>query len=442
LARLFGTDGVRGIANVDLTAEFAFKLGQAGARVLGKHKGGVFIIGKDTRISGDMLESALAAGICSVGGNVLGLGIVPTPAVAYLTKACNAQGGIVISASHNPAEYNGIKFFGPDGFKLSDDKEDEIEGEMNKPVKLATGGNIGTVAVNHKAVDYYVDHAINSILTDLDGFNVAIDCGHGAAYKLSPQIFRSLGARVMAVNTKPNGININLGCGSTHIDYIQEIVTTHDVAVGFAHDGDADRVIAIDENGEVVDGDYIMAICASHFKKIGRLPENAIVSTVMANLGFDIAMKEQEIDVIKTKVGDRYVIEEMLRSNISVGGEQSGHIIFLEHVTTGDGIITALQLASVIKDTGKKLSELKKIMKKLPQVLVNVEVGNTNGWQDIPVIKDAVIKAETDLGDNGRILVRSSGTEPLIRVMVESDTGEKANDIAIGVANVIKSELG
>lgn len=442
MARLFGTDGVRGIANAELTAEFAFKLGQAGARVLGKHKGGVFIIGKDTRISGDMLEAALAAGICSVGGNVLELGVVPTPVVAYLTKACNAQGGIVISASHNPAEYNGIKFFGPDGFKLSDEKEDEIEAEMKAKFDLATGGKIGTVSTNHKAIDYYIEHAINAVPDGLDGFNVAIDCGHGAAYKLSPHIFKSLGAQVMAVNTKPNGTNINLGCGSTHIEYVQEIVTTHDVAVGFAHDGDADRVIAVDENGDVVDGDYIMAICAAHMKKKGLLPEEAIVTTVMANLGFDHAMEKQGIDVIKTKVGDRYVLEEMLINNISIGGEQSGHIIFLEHATTGDGIITALQLASVIMETGEKLSDLKKIMRKLPQVLINVKVSNMNGWQDVPSIKSAIEKVESDLGDNGRILVRPSGTEPLIRVMVESDTSESANSMASAVADIIKGELG
>jgi phosphoglucosamine mutase len=442
LARLFGTDGVRGIANVDLKADFAFKLGQAGARVLGKHKGGVFLIGKDTRTSGDMFEAALTAGICSVGGNVLELGVVPTPVVAYLTKACNAQGGIVISASHNPAEYNGIKFFGPDGFKLSDEKEDEIEAELTAKIELSTAGNIGTVANNTKAVDYYIEHALNSISTDLDGFSVAIDCGHGAAYKLSPQIFRTLGAKVMAVNTKPNGTNINLGCGSTHIEYIQEIVTTHDVSVGFAHDGDADRVIAIDENGDVIDGDFIMAICAAHLKKKGQLPENAIVSTVMANLGFDHAMSSQGIEVLKTKVGDRYVLEEMLRNNISIGGEQSGHIIFLKHATTGDGIITAVQLASVIMETGQKLSELKNIMTKLPQVLINVKVSKMSGWEEVPAIKSAIKKAEADLGDGGRILVRASGTEPLVRVMVESGTADSAKSIAIGVADVVRNEVG
>ncbi|MBI4734407.1 MAG: phosphoglucosamine mutase [Rubrobacteridae bacterium] len=442
MSRLFGTDGVRGIANKDLTAELAFKLGQAGASVLGKHKGGVFVIGKDTRLSGDMLESALAAGICSVGGSVLEVGVVPTPTVAYLTKACQARGGIVISASHNPAEYNGIKFFGPDGFKLSDEKEDEIETETKKEFELAIGNDIGKVVVNHRAVDYYIEHALNSISIDLEGFNVAIDCGHGAAYKLSPQIFKNLGAHVMAVNTRPDGMNINRGCGSTYIDYIQEIVTTHDVGVGFAHDGDADRVIAVDENGDVVDGDFIMAICTAHFKKKGLLPEKAIVSTVMANLGFDIAMREHGIDIVKTKVGDRYVLEDMLKRNISIGGEQSGHIIFLEHNTTGDGIITALKLASVMMETGKKLSELKKIMRKLPQVLINVKFGNVLGWQDVPEIQEAIAKAETDLGDRGRILVRSSGTEPLIRVMVESDTSEDADLVAAGVVDIIKKVLG
>lgn len=442
MTRLFGTDGVRGIANQDLTTEMAFKLGQSGATVLSKGKGGTFIIGKDTRISGDMLEAALTAGICSVGSHVVKVGVLPTPAIAYLTKALKAEGGVVISASHNPAEYNGIKYFGPDGFKLSDETEDEIDAALGADKDLPTGPSIGTVKTHTKAAETYVDHAINTVSGNLEGFKVAIDCGHGAAYHVSPLAFRHLGARVMAVNTKPSGMNINLGCGSTYIEYIQEIVTSHDVDVGFAHDGDADRVIAVDENGEVVDGDFVMAICIAHLKELNLLPENAVVSTVMANLGFDIAMNKLGIEVIKTKVGDRYVLEEMLKRGISVGGEQSGHIIFLKHNTTGDGLITALQLASVIKQTGKKLSELKQIMKKLPQVLVNVKVKDAAGWQDVPLIKEGIVKAEADLKDRGRILVRPSGTEPLIRVMVESDSGDNASFIAHSVANVIRQELG
>jgi len=442
LTRLFGTDGVRGIANVDLTAELAFKLGQAGSSVLSKGRGGVFVIGKDTRISGDMLEAALAAGICSMGSQVLKVGVLPTPAIAYLTRVLKADGGVVISASHNPAEYNGIKFFGPDGFKLADSVEDEIEATMADHIDLPTGSSIGVIKSSKDAVDLYVDHAVNTIEGSLEGLKVAIDCGHGAAYQVSPAIFRQLGAKVMAVNTKPNGVNINLGCGSTHIDYIQEIVTSHDVDVGFAHDGDADRVIAVDETGEVVDGDYIMAICATHFMKRGLLPKSSLVTTVMANLGFDLAMKEHGIDIVKTKVGDRYVLEEMLKRDVIIGGEQSGHIIFLDHNTTGDGVITALQLASVMVQTGKKLSELKKIMEKLPQVLINVKVKGINGWQEIPSIKESISKAEKELGVMGRILVRPSGTEPLIRVMVESDTGSSASFIANSVADVIRQELG
>jgi len=442
LTRLFGTDGVRGIANKDLTAELAFKIGQAGATVLSKGKGGVFIIGKDTRISGAMFEAALAAGICSVGSNVLNVGVLSTPAIAYLTKALKADGGVVISASHNPAEYNGIKFFGPDGFKLPDQVEDDIQANLDSEKDLPTGPSIGTVKVDGKAADLYVDHVVNTITGSLEGLKVAIDCGHGAAYRVSPLVFRQLGAEVKAVNTSPNGMNINLGCGSTYVDYVQEIVTSHDVNVGFAHDGDADRVIAVDENGEVVDGDFIMAVCATHLKERGMLPKSAIVTTVMANLGFDIAMKKHGIDVVKTKVGDRYVLEEMLARNISIGGEQSGHIIFLEHNTTGDGIITALQLASVMVQTGKKLSELKKIMKKLPQVLINVKVKRIHGWQEIAIIRESIAKAETELQDRGRILVRPSGTEPLIRVMVESDTSDNAGFVAHSIANIIRQEIG
>lgn len=442
MGRLFGTDGVRGVANQDLTAELAFKLGQAGATVLSKDKGGVFVIGKDTRISGDMLEAAIAAGICSVGSHAVKIGVLPTPGIAYLTKALGADGGVVISASHNPSEYNGIKFFGPDGFKLADSTEDEIEAVMGSIDDLPTGPSIGTVKENKRAADIYIEHLINTISGSLEGFKVAIDCGHGAAYYVSPTVFRQLGAKVMAVNTKPNGVNINLGCGSTHIGYVREIVTSHDVDIGFAHDGDADRVIAVDENGEVIDGDYIMAICAAHLKERGMLPKNTLISTVMANLGFDIAMKKYGIQIVKTKVGDRYVLEEMLKQGVAVGGEQSGHIIFLNHNTTGDGIITALQIASVMMETGKRLSELKKIMEKLPQVLVNVKVKKTDGWEDIPLIRESIAKAEAELKNKGRILVRSSGTEPLIRVMVESDTSGSASFIANSVANVIRQELG
>ncbi|HEY3375563.1 MAG TPA: phosphoglucosamine mutase [Candidatus Aquicultor sp.] len=443
MSRLFGTDGVRGIANEYLTAELAFKLGQAGATVLSGGKGGgTFIIGKDTRISCDMLEASLSAGICSVGSNVLQVGVVPTPTVAFLARALKAKGGVVISASHNPAEYNGIKFFGPDGFKLPDDVEDEIEVTMNTSKELPVGPHLGRIERNPRAVDMYIDHVVNTVGGSLEGLKMAIDCGHGAAFQVSPSVFRQLGANVMAVNTKPNGTNINFNCGSTYIDYIQEIVTTHDIDLGFAHDGDADRVIAVDENGEVVDGDYIMAICAAHMKETGSLPKHSIVTTVMANLGFDLAMKEYGVDVVKTRVGDRYVLEEMLKRGINIGGEQSGHIIFLDHNTTGDGIITALQLASVMVESGKKLSELKQIMEKLPQVLVNVKVKDTHGWDEIPSIHEAMKKAEADLKDTGRVLVRPSGTEPLIRVMIESKSSESAQAIANSIAEIIKAELG
>jgi phosphoglucosamine mutase len=439
LGKLFGTDGVRGIANQDLSPELAFKLGQAGAYCLGE---GAFVIGKDTRISGDLLEAALVAGICSSGGKAIKAGVLPTPAVAYLTKAMHANGGIVISASHNPAEYNGIKFFGSDGYKLADAVEEQIEEVLNKAVKRPSGQDVGIVKEAEEAVDLYINHVIGTIPGDLDGFKVAIDCAHGAAWQISPMVLRQLGAEVLAVNTRPNGLNINLNCGSTHLEYIKEIVTSHDVDLGLAHDGDADRVIAIDEKGNIVDGDYIMAISALHLKQEGLLDPPIIVTTVMTNMGFDLAMQKHNIKVFKTKVGDRFVIEEMLARGAIIGGEQSGHIVFHRHTTTGDGIITALQLMVIMRDTGKKLSELRSVMEKLPQVLINVPVSDKSKIARNEAISKAIQRAEKELNNKGRILVRPSGTEPLVRIMVECERREKADKIAAAVAEVIEKEVG
>jgi len=443
LTRLFGTDGVRGIANQDLSPELAFKLGQAGAMILASDgtKGSI-VVGKDTRISGDLLESALISGICSAGVDAYRVGVMPTPAIAYLTRNLGASAGVVISASHNPAEYNGIKFFNSEGFKLSDALEDKIEILTKEEVRnRPSGGNVGTVVDVKDADERYCDHAVGTIGGDLSGFNIALDCANGAAYKVAPAIFRELGASVLEFGVEPNGININDNCGSTYPQYVQEIARTHDVDLGLAFDGDADRVIAVDENGEEVDGDFIMAICATYLKSISCLPHNSLVTTVMTNMGFDLAMEKNGINVIKTKVGDRYVLEEMIAKDIVIGGEQSGHIIFLDHTTTGDGIITALQLMSVMRDTRKPFSGLTGVMKRLPQVLLNVTVQNIAQLKSAQKVWSEVETVQEQLEGRGRILVRPSGTEPLVRVMVESDSQEEANSVARKVADLIEMEL-
>lgn len=443
MGRLFGTDGVRGIANIELTPELAFKIGQAGARILTKGKGDKIIIGKDGRISGDVLEAALIAGACSAGVDIYKVGIMPTPAIAYLTRAYKANAGVVISASHNPAEYNGIKIFDSNGFKLSDEAEDEIEKIVNQEsdFKRPQGDRVGVIFNVDDAQEKYINHAINTIPGDFEGLKVALDCAFGAAYETAPAVFKELGAEVHVFNAGPDGLNINKDCGSTNIDYIQEIVKTHSVDIGLSFDGDGDRVIAVDENGEVVDGDFIMAICAIYLNNLGKLTNNLIVTTVMTNLGFDLAMRNNGIMVIKTNVGDKYVLEGMINEKSVLGGEQSGHIIFLDHNTTGDGTITALQLMLVMRQTGKKLSELKKIMERLPQVLVNVEVFKKEKLEKAKTVWDVVRRAEEELGDRGRILIRESGTEPLVRVMVESSTSDEAKNIAESLAEVVKKEL-
>jgi len=444
MSRLFGTDGVRGIANIELTPELAFRLGEAAGHFLGDKGRGRVVIGKDTRRSGDMLEAALVAGICSGGADAFVAGVIPTPAVAYLTRALEADGGLVISASHNPAEYNGIKFFSRDGFKLPDELEDEIEDftTTERDWERPLGAGVGRVREITDAVGLYVNHAIDSIEGDLTDMTVAVDCGHGAASVSTPVALRELGANVITLNCDWTGMDINDGCGSTDLNPLIEVVQSHEVDFGIAHDGDADRVLAVDENGEVVDGDVIMAICASMMKERGELPKETVVSTVMCNLGFETAMSEQGITVIKTKVGDRYVLEQMQSSGAMLGGEQSGHIIFMRHNTTGDGLITALQLAQALRISRGPLSQLREVMRHYPQVLANVPVSDKGRLGANASVSEATHQAERELGGSGRVLVRASGTEPLVRVMVEAEEESTARAVADRLVEVVRRELG
>lgn len=444
MGRLFGTDGVRGIANLDLTPELAFKLGEAAGHFLGEKGRGRVVVGMDTRRSGDLLEAALVAGICSSGASALRAGIVPTPAVAFLARDLGADGGVVISASHNPAEYNGIKFFDRDGFKLPDEIEDEIEEFLvsERDWERPTGGGVGVAEQVPDAIERYVAHAVSTLPDRLEGLRIAIDCGHGAAAVSTPAAFAALGAEVTSVNCDWDGTDINRGCGSTHLEVIAEVVRNGSFHLGIAHDGDADRVLAVDETGAEVDGDQIMAVCAVDLHGHGRLAGDTVVATVMSNLGFDVAMRENGINLIKTRVGDRYVLDQMRASGAVFGGEQSGHVIFLEHATTGDGLITALQLAAVVHRTGEPLSALTSVMKRYPQVLENVRVAHRELLSSSVAIAEAVRAAETTLGDSGRVLVRASGTEPLVRVMVEAVDEEQARAIAGTIAELVRAELG
>ncbi len=421
---LFGTDGVRGLANQELSPELAFKLGRAGAYILHEETGArALVIGRDTRLSGDMLEGALVAGICSVGVDVIRVGVLPTPAIAYLSRAPEAGGGVVISASHNPYEDNGIKFFGANGYKLPDRLEDRIE-----HLVLAAGGalptpsgiGVGRVRKLPDAVERYVRFACGTGPSDLAGLKIAVDCANGAAYQVAPRVLGILGASVVPLFNTPDGTNINAGCGSTHPHTLQQAVLAEGADLGLAFDGDADRLIAVDEHGRLVDGDHLLVICGRHMRRHGRLAGNAMVVTVMSNLGLHLALREAGIRVLQTKVGDRYVLEEMLRSGCCLGGEQSGHIIFTEYNTTGDGIITALQLLKVMRETGRPLSRLAAQMERLPQLLQNVRVRDRNAVMSSPVLREAIAQYEHGLNGEGRILVRPSGTEPLVRVMAEA----------------------
>lgn len=447
MSRLFGTDGVRGEANKELTPELAYKLGRAAALYFSSKSSDrcQIFIGRDTRISGAMFESALAAGICSAGGNAIITGIIPTPAIAYLAKEYNAKAGIVISASHNPFRDNGIKFFGGDGYKLPDRVEDELavivsqlanEDNFNR----ALGKNIGQIYYRHDLLHKYISYVAHTVNDDLSQLKIVLDCANGAAYEAMPAVLRSLGARLIVINNSPDGININAECGSTHLENLQKEVLLHSADIGIAHDGDADRCLCVDEKGRVIDGDHIIAACALAMKKKNRLHANTVVSTVMANIGFHKILQKNGCKVEITTVGDRYVLENMKKNNYNIGGEQSGHVIFSDFATTGDGLITALQVLSHIVENKVKASEIVDAMTSYPQLLVNVKVTSKDGWQDNAKIKSAIAKGEVELGDEGRILVRPSGTEPLIRVMAEGPNQDQLQKICQSIGNVIKEE--
>lgn len=448
MGRLFGTDGARGVANSELTAELAMNIGRAAAMVLisDEVEHPTILIGKDTRLSGDMLEGALIAGLCSVGANVELLGVVPTPAVAYLVGKYNADAGIMISASHNPFEFNGIKIFSSDGCKLPDDLENRIEEivlDNAVPYALAKDENIGKVTRMETAVEDYVDHVAKSIGCDLEGMEIALDCSNGSSSRTAEKLFTKLGAKVHMLFDNPDGININKDCGSTHINRLQNYVREHKLCCGLAFDGDADRCLAVDENGNLVDGDYLIAICAKDMKDRGVLKKNAVVGTVMTNMGFNKFCEANGMTFVSTKVGDRYVLEAMLREGYNIGGEQSGHIIFLDYATTGDGELSGAMILSIMKRTGEKLSTLAKVMERMPQVLINVKVsaeGKLAFYTDKEV--KAEIKRVTEiLGDRGRILVRVSGTEPLVRVMLEGENLEEIQSLAEESAQVVRERL-
>ncbi len=444
MARMFGTDGVRGVAGTELTIELATKLGQAGAYVLTKEKSHkpTIMVGCDTRISGGMLANALMAGICSVGANAIYVGVAPTPAIAYLTRKHKVDAGVVISASHNPMEFNGIKFFNGEGYKLSDELEDEIEALIRndmKDIDFPTGAGIGKIDYRFDIVDEYVEFEKETVPVDLSGLKIVIDCAEGASSYTSVKALKDLGADLIAIHTEPDGTNINADCGSTHMDELKARVVSEKADVGIAFDGDADRMLAVDENGKMVDGDEIMAICGNYLKSKGRLAKDTIVVTVMTNLGFSIMGKEQDINIEKTKVGDRYVLENMKENGYNLGGEQSGHVIFLDDNTTGDGLLSALHLLQVIVDTGKPLSELAKVMEVLPQALVNAKVPNNKkeSYMEYSDIAEAIAELEKKFAGEGRVLIRPSGTEPLVRVMIEGKDQKVIDEEAHKLAELI-----
>lgn len=448
MSRLFGTDGVRGVAGLELTIQMAVELGQAGASVLTKetaHKP-TMIVGCDTRISGGMLANALMAGICSVGANAIYVGVVPTPAIAYLTRYYKADAGVVISASHNPAEFNGIKFFDRDGYKLPDALEDEIEALISSNmmgVPMPVGAEVGKIEYKFDALQSYIEYAKKSVPVNLKGLKVVLDCANGASYISSVETFKGLGAEVIAIHCDPDGININKNCGSTHMESLCKKVVEENADLGLAFDGDADRMLAVDELGNMIDGDRLMAICGVYMKEKGTLKKDTIVGTVMSNLGFDLMGKANGIHIERTVVGDRYVLESMKKNGYNLGGEQSGHIIFLDENTTGDGLLSALHLVAVMMDKGKKLSELAKVMDVFPQALVNANVPNSrkHKFMEYPVIAEAIEKLEEKFAEEGRILIRPSGTEPLVRVMIEGRVQEEIELEAEKLAQLISKEM-
>jgi phosphoglucosamine mutase len=444
MGRLFGTDGVRGVANRDLTAELALGLGSAAARRLGnisQARRRVAVVGRDPRASGEMLEAAVIAGLTSEGVDALRVGVLPTPAVAYLTSAYDAEFGVMISASHNPMPDNGIKIFGAGGQKLDDATEDRIEELLAAgPGERPVGAAIGRVVDADDALDRYLRHAAKALTTRLDDLTVVVDCAHGAASTAAPRAYRAAGANVVAINAEPNGLNINDGCGSTHMETLQRAVVTYGADLGLAHDGDADRCLAVDGEGQIVDGDAIMVILALAMRDAGELTSNTLVTTVMSNLGLHLAMRSEGIEVRTTGVGDRYVLEELRAGEFSLGGEQSGHIVMPALGTTGDGIVTGLRLMSRIAQTRTPLALLASMMQQLPQVLINVEVDDKATVADAPSVRSAVAEAEAELGDTGRILLRPSGTEQMVRVMVEAADEDTARQLAIRVAESVSEQ--
>ena len=448
MGRMFGTDGVRGVANAELTPMLAMQLGQAGAYVLTKemdHKPTI-MVGCDTRISGDMLANALMAGVCSVGANAVYVGVLPTPAVAYLTRKYKVDAGVVISASHNPVEFNGIKFFDANGYKLPDEMEDEIEAVIKSGmdgVKFPTGRQVGKVKYRTDAREEYINHAIQSIPMDLSGMKIVVDCAEGAAFYTSVEALKELGANVIAIHNNPDGSNINANCGSTHMEELKGRVLVEKAQVGLAFDGDADRLLAVDENGKTVDGDQIMAIVGNHMKTKGKLSDDTIVATVMSNLGFFLMGEKNGLKIEQTKVGDRYVLERMREIGSNLGGEQSGHIIFLDENTTGDGLLSALHLLEVMVETGKPLSELASIMEVLPQALVNAKVANhkKDRYMEYPEIASAIEEITAKFAGEGRVLIRPSGTEPLVRVMIEGKDQVQIEEEAKKLANLIQDVM-
>ena len=450
MGRIFGTDGARGVANTGLTCELAMQIGRAAAMVLIKnsdsHKRPKVLIGMDTRASSQMLESAISAGLCSVGADVLQLGVVPTPAVAYLVREYNCDAGVMISASHNPCEYNGIKIFQSTGYKLPDALENEIEEiildnvtEIPSPI----GGEVGRVERKTDAINDYIEHLLSATNMSFKGYKIALDCANGSSSVSAEEVFSRLGAEVVVISAEPDGVNINKDCGSTHLENLQKCVVENGCDLGFAFDGDADRMLAVDHTGEIVDGDKCIAICAKHMKQLGKLKKDTAVVTVMSNMGFFKFCEENGIKCEKTNVGDRYVLENMSANGYSIGGEQSGHIIFLQYATTGDGQLSAIQLLAVVKDTGRTLADLASEMEVYPQVLINVRVSNFGKAQfkKDKEVQNAIKRVEDKLGNDGRILVRLSGTEPLIRVMLEGKDYDQICELGESVASVVRERL-
>ncbi|HZN20176.1 MAG TPA: phosphoglucosamine mutase [Micromonosporaceae bacterium] len=444
MGRLFGTDGIRGLANDDLTPELAMAVAVAAAHTLAERDSShrpVAVVGRDPRASGEMLEAAVVAGLASAGATVVRLGVLPTPAVAYLAGEVRADLGVMLSASHNPMPDNGIKLFGASGHKLPDDVEAQVEAAVGRPAGWArpTGAQVGRVQDLTDGAQRYVKHLVGSVPHPLDGLRVVVDCANGAASETAPAAYEQAGAEVVAVAAEPDGLNINDGCGSTHLDGLRAAVLAHRADLGIAHDGDADRCLAVAADGSDVDGDQIMAILALAMHEAGTLTGNTLVATVMSNLGLRLAMREAGITLVETKVGDRYVLEELRRSGLALGGEQSGHVVLPAYATTGDGLLTALHLMARVAATGRSLAELATVVTKLPQVLVNVRVADREAASTVPGVRAAVTEAAAELGESGRVLLRPSGTEPLVRVMVEATTAETARTVAERLAEVVRA---